>query len=774
MDVGIGAAATGASRALFQLCGEVLLEPPPLRQPGIVRPGAAVGIELLDLLLNPDHVVRTTELLTLRNTLTMGRRVLLDISLDRLSRRDEERATQLSALISGRPQGLDERAPADDRLWLPLDTVPRPLSVPVLVSDGLGKPLTRPPQREVRLALEAALYQILRESLRAHPDFDAEESPVNTIMRQDDRARWLLQQALVAVCEVGPDTPRSSARDNAVDKCLPHLDVAGLDATARFVALDQLAHDVDDEHRRIALKVLRDALSANDAFLRLVDLVHRNDVVVASLDRKVRDQSVQYDLPDSEALRESVIQDRVERNRRMLDPREHNYTVQILVPLPENVPQYNLCVGASTGPDTEEGSEVSLIAAIRYDDHPGRGAIDAISACADELDRMFEGDPEPTGRGGSGAEDGTLLDPDPQVRKVRFISSRAKAALDRLERIVDLQDQAAHELSARWRRASTWTVQQSVSQLNGVTGTARRRIRTARGELESAPPTRVREQAGRAADALRGTAASMDHRLLGLQLASSEVPGQEVARLRINQARLASRFAPTPRYVEVWATVSDEAQPYFYNAVVQPLGLAVLVYLVGSLLFDTGRWPVHLTHGLSTAVLAGGPDAIVAVLLLIPAFALTRTGLPQRRSVAGVLRRPARLFVFGSVAMLCLTAIMVATQVGTQASDDHADAEDALHPHLLLWTFRVALFFFLAWTVWATVALLLRRRFVWRPKGLKSIFGAETFDRETGRLVPDGGLTRLRRFFAYDGKAPDAVFDLTLPSQSFPSHRRDP
>jgi hypothetical protein len=769
-----------------QLCGEVLLQEPPTRQPGIVRAGAAVGLELLDLLLNPDHVVRATEQLTLRNTLLLGRRVHLDIALDRLSRRNEEQATQLSALISGRMVSNDDRAATDERLWLPLDSVPRPLSVPVMVSDSRGRALTRPPQREVRLALEAALHHILRESLQAHPDFGVDDTAVHLIMNDDVRARWLLQSALVAVCETGPDTHRSAERQRAVTRRLPDVDIADLHAGGREhhvdprrlrAALDQLVQQEKDGHRTVALAVLHDALAADGPFLGLVDLVHRHDFVVASLDRNVRDQSVEYDLPDSEAQRAPLVERGFGRARRMIDPREHNYTVHMLVPLPENLPQYNLCVRAPAETDGQPDGEVSLIAAIHYDGHPGQGAIDAISACADELARTVEAATGPAGAASGEADEVDESDEvdeasgevDPRVRKVQFIAASATAALDRLERIVDLQDQATDELSVRWARASTWTVRQSVSELNDAIATARWRLRVARHVLDSAAPATVDRQAQEAACALRSVVDSVEHRLLALQLASSEVPGQEVGRIRINQARLASRFAPHPRLVEVWATVSDEAQPYFATAVVQPLGLAALVYIVGSLLLDTARWPLYLSEPLTTAILSGGPDAIVAVLLLIPAFAMATTGLPERRSVAGVLRQPARLFVFGSVVMLCLTAIMVSTQVGTQVGDPH---DQALHPHLMLWTFRASLFFFLGWTAWAALALALRRRFVWRPKGLRSLFGTEMFDRY-GRPMPDSRLNRLRRLFAYARKTPDAEFDLSLPSQSFPAHRRE-
>jgi len=118
------------------------------------------------------------------------------------------------------------------------------------------------------------------------------------------------------------------------------------------------------------------------------------------------------------------------------------------------------------------------------------------------------------------------------------------------------------------------------------------------------------------------------------------------------------------------------------------------------------------------------------------------------------------------VVTLCLSAIMVATQVATEPGTPQDEAADSLHPDLMLWTFRGTLAFFLGWTLWATVAWRLRHRYVQRPKGLRALFGSEAGG-------GDGRLRRWLRLLGYGRKAPDAELDLRLPSQSFPSRRRD-
>jgi hypothetical protein len=796
-----GAGPARTCEALLQLCGEILLRQPPGWRPSIVRAGEAVGLELLDLLLNPDHVLRKTEELTLRNTLVLGRRVRLDISLDQLSRQQEEGAMQLSALVSRRvgldgPGGSRDRGGLDDaaapegslgdvavtgseRLWIPLDTVPRPLAVAVTVTGADGMPLPRPPQREVHQALEAALYHILRESLRVHPDFDADtasEQPVNLLMRHDETSRWLLQSALVAVCRLGPGTPRYDERMEVVRSRLTQPEPTDPTGEQLFAMLDGLAEtEADASPRRTALRVLRDAVSYDVPFLELLSLVHGHYFVVAGLDRSVRDHSVQFELPESEALDDSVIKSPHQRSRRMLDLREHNYTVRALVPVPDNVRQFNLLVRTTPDANAYSYNEVSLIGALRYDDHPGQSALDALRTCADEIAACLASldDDADGGPAAPGSDASSPVDAQAMKLKIGFVATRAVAALDRLEAIVVAQHHAADELEARWGRASSRTVKRSASKLRTVTTEARNQLRAARRELDELMSLldgtgSVRSQVLSTTEALRSGVRAMEHRLLATQLVSNELPGQEVARIIIDRSTLPSASAPRPRILEVWSTVTDEARPYASSAVGPPLSLAVLVYLTGAMLFDTLAWPGHVGRLLPGTISTGAPDAVVAVLLLVPALAATQFTVPDRWSVAGLLRRPARLFVLAAIGVLGATAMVVATQVG--------GSEDAPgRPGLVLGTFRAALGFFMAWSLWAGVAAWLRSRYSWRPKGLRSLFGIETFvgpERKTRTTTRPARryLTLLGRYVSYDNKAPDANFDLTLPTRSFPSH----
>jgi hypothetical protein len=718
-----------AEQLLTQLCGEVLRREPPRGQPPIIRSGAAAGLELFDLLLNPDHVIRATEELVLRSAVVLDRRFSIDISFDRLSRQTEDGAMLLTALVGGRlsPFSPDRQ---DQRLWIPLATVRRPVAVPVDVTDGDGTRLVRPAQRGVRTALEAALYHVLRESLRVNGDFDVDGSAVNTLMRRDHPARWLLQSALVALCEEGPESPRGVEREAEVERR------AGAPAGDIGATLDELLAAERNRSRQAALQVTRDVLSAQRSFLELLDLVHRNYVIVAGLDRRVRDHTVHFDMPHVDALEESVGRNAFVRYRRTTDAREHNYTVKVHVPIPRNVREYALQVSAPADGSSDLRSEMSVIAAISYSDHPGDRAIDTILACVDELARQ-------AGEAGDGHTPGAA------DRKFRFVADRAMGALAQLDEVVTDQDRAGRALRAQWQSVPDRALEPSLGRLRAVTATARERIATARRGLAASGGFGEGGAASRAAAAyaaLVSVVVVMQDPVLSVRLVGGVVPGQEVARLRVNRPKDERRPAPRPQSLDVWATVSDESRPYARSALLPPVGLAALVYAIGTLLFNALGWPVRV-RDLAASVAHASPDAIVAVLLLIPGFALTQLRTPHPTSVPGMLGRPSRVFVVAAIGILCFTAVVVAGEVG--------NVTGSADPWLVLFAFRLAFGVFATWSVWAGLAWALRGRYVLRPKGLRDLFDPWP----TRGRGPIG-------YFAYDRKDPDALFDLTRPNRS--------
>jgi hypothetical protein len=737
----------GVEQVLAQICSEVLLAPVPVRQPAIIRAGAAVGLELLDLLLNPDHVVRTTEELSLRNATTLDRRYRVDIALDRLSRQKEDGAAQLSALLSERldPEEL-LRTGEGRRLWIPLMAVPRPVAGSMEVYDTDGIKLPRPAQQEVRSALQAALYHVFRETMRLHPTFKQATSPLNTLMRQDNSARWLLQHALVSVCEDGPYNWRSKERLN-------QFRAEGGSVTNVFRSLAELARQQSDSHRKTALLVLGEVLSFETALLELVDLVHCNYFVIAALDSGIRDHSVTFSLPATQSRgSEHQFLSIFKRNRRALDFREHNYSMRVVIPVPPNTREYRVHLVAPHETGERTPSAMCLLAATLFEAHPGQDAVEALGACEAELNALLS--ELRTANASSVATERTQSD---RHQLVRFVASRAVSALIDLRTVVIAQKREVMDLRNRWMNVESKTVGDIFTQALDRTGDARTELDQSIGLLQNitrrASHTPLEDQLETVLERLRQVTKGVQQPLLHLQLAGDEMARSEVGRARINRRRGTAALANRPVRLTLWACVSDETRPYAVTTMLPPIGLSVFVYALGALLFGGFGWVYRFAFERTDDVYTAEPDALVALLLLVPAFALTRLQPPDLRSVSGRLRRSTRFFVAGSFVTLAAAATVVATKLGRQVGSREAE--------VVAWTFRLTLLFLLCWLLWSIVAWRVRDKFIWQPKGVRALLDLDP-------PGPPGAWHATRRFVArycrYEHKAPDAEFDLTVPS----------
>ena len=732
------------NQVLHELFGEVIQNRPWTRQPPIARAGVVAGLELFDLLLHPDHVVRATEELTFVDSLVLRRACRVDIDLDRISTQRERGASQLSALLWERPPSGD-RHRTRGRLWTSLLYIPRPVATPVDVHEVGGDIQPRPPQREIRAVLEAALYHLLRESLRGQIEFKDPTSPVSQLLRRDDLARWTLQAAILAVCESGIGSPHSDQRRHDV------LAATGRDhlADVSHDDLARLVHDERDPHVQLALRVLHEEVAAMPAFLDLVETVYRSYFVVAGLDPSHRDQSLRFDLPDAHALPTSEVRSFGRRTRRMLDVREHNFTARIHLPVPAGIGQYRLHISGSLDAAAKPETAISVMAAATFDPPPAKRALDILTYCQALLDRELAAWRD-------SAEGGTAPI---RVHTIRFAVAHARAALRTIERITAQQLSGADDLQARWAqvdtRASVWQLDRfraRIERLNEVTTVAAHHVG---GLAES--PTAVAD--GGAVDAAAAALArvvavmdDVDDRDLDLHLASEDLPGRDAGRIRVNRPFLAGAPESEVTAVDVWATLSDEARHYAAGVLVPPLGLLAMVWIFGAFLLRSATWPFTypIGAGFADQVLGRQADALVAVLLLIPGISLAQIDQPTATSVRGSLRRIARWEVYTAVIVLSISAIVVATSTGVE-SGTRSDLR------LVVWTLRGAASVFVVWLVWSLAAWRLRGRYVWRPKGVSRLLGR-------GRRGP-----RLVRYLRYDHKGVDAEFDLADPGRALPA-----
>jgi hypothetical protein len=698
-------------RVLHELFGEIVLSEPCHRQPRIVRPGVAGGLELLDLILNPDHVVRTTEDLSFAGALALRREFRVDVMLDRVSSHREAGASQLAALLSERTAPDAGRAA---RLWTPLLSIPRPVVVPIDLYDSDGQLLPRPPQQEIRTLLEAAVYHLLRESLYADPDFEREDSQLGRLLRTSDVARWTLQSAVLAVCESSLARPHSQRRIDELMAVAGCTDPAQLD-DERLAKVVEAEHDPD---KRLALAVLHDKVSGLPALLELVDLIHGNYFIIAGLDPARRDHSVRFSLPDVEASPGSPDRQLIHRIQQMLDPRDHNFTARIRLRVPAGVGQYRVQLTSSVDAEGESETSMAVVAALTLQPRPAGRDLAAIRSCQDRLRRDLDR------RAGC---DRTT---------VNYEATEAGEALGSLRALAAEQLSRAGDMRARWSGVSSrlfgWQardLEDSADALMravaaaGACAADLARITSPLSVPGATGEGDVRALARALVDALDDVAAAAADPLLDVHLSGDDAPGHDVGRIRVNRPALRAAAHAEAKAMDVWVTMSDEALPYAASMLLPPLGLFAFVWLFGALLFESAFWMTSysLADGVRAGVLDRPADALAAILLLIPGIAMTLVRMPKTSSVRARLRRAARSQVYTAVATLGVCATVIATRAGS-------DPTERLDLLLVLRVFRGAGWIFAAWIAWSVCAWALRGTFVWMPKGLSRDVAARRGD----------------------------------------------
>ncbi len=191
-----GTNGTGQYRDLHRRLAGDVLRSRPRRRIATEPHESLAGLALFDLILRPDHIDRATETITFTSTVDLSRRFEVDIAGDRLSpsRRKVARSTA-EMMMADRSLTNSGGGP----LWLPLLTLPRPVSTPVRIYDSAGVEIPRPPQRMVRQMLIWAILHVFAEELTYIADSEAADT-AHEVLRNDDEARWMMYSAISEVC----------------------------------------------------------------------------------------------------------------------------------------------------------------------------------------------------------------------------------------------------------------------------------------------------------------------------------------------------------------------------------------------------------------------------------------------------------------------------------------------------------------------------------------------------------------------------------------------
>lgn len=493
------------------------------------------------------------------------------------------------------------RKPGARTIWVPVSRISRRSVAPVEVRDAGGDRLPLLTQDELGRRLAAGLYRLLHGILTSHPDARG-DTLLGELLYRAHEARWLIQFALARLLadQHRPDPgPRADQATGTV---------AGQGARAR----------------RLALKVLDEHTDLLEDYFALVDVAVNDHLLVVPLDARRNDHLVTYDMPlhaRSGGRRKLA---------RMLRTSADGYCLSYTSRISSSVRSYQLVIEAEPGAHIER-MFVSTNADLRL--------VDELHADLEVLAERL------------GAHDDT----DRPSRK-----------------ILELQMQTSLRKLADLVRRREWEADHAGVGLPETIPACATLARIAvSGEGAGFDPARTDGRVG-AGEAVGDSAILRHPRLTPQQLrrAALELRAGELHRdLSIerdpesNRSHAYWRGAPRgggSTQVDVYAaallrdtTAAGPRAVRLYGVTVAAMGFAVACLLAGRL------WPFG-TAGISALGTIRDPDAVIAVLLLVPGFLYTRLALPHRHSIAGQLQALSRLVANMCVATVALAAATVA------------------------------------------------------------------------------------------------------------------
>jgi hypothetical protein len=639
--------------------------------PRTLRSGAPVGLELLDLILQPLHVRRITERLIVRGTTHLDRSLTVDVSLSRLTTsqlRSAERysdfrstyvVTEQSAPSADAAFNADARSAvgADRRLWVPVLQMSRHETAPAEVTDGSGKRVPRAPQSEIVPLLTAALVNLFdHETVRLPENLDNGAADLLYTVRHDaENVRWLIHLAL--------------------EKIIRH----GL-SSFEHQHFDPPSEPPPDGRVREMAKTAVGLVFDGGAFSALLQLTATAQFIVVGVDRSESDQSFLINTPrlqiDGGALGRRTLS--------VFGPRLRFFFGHLLR---SRIARAEMAAVLGSVPRVIDFAVLGWrrvkfelkcyqTMTLRYVTHLPPGSTSYHLHVATEDDLNIES---------------ALLISDGDLPFIEDLARRTAAVVKALD-----------ELPADPRLATpqTWALtksllmeaERSATQLNGILENRTRRLRSIWGPLVShdfelmgvqlrAAAVRAElrkklqlmrdpgrgvepggsQHAATARELARELCALLDqcNRLeVGRELTSDDDPEESEAHVHRRERRDRRRGTVVGPETATVLVAIRENTPALRGRVLMTVGpLALIVYVIGTFLYSNPlwlAWPAALHHGDRQA------DALITILLLVPGLLITRLDIARGSSLLAVIRSLPRLAAFGSVASTTLLAASIA------------------------------------------------------------------------------------------------------------------
>ena len=575
--------------------------PVPGAPPRLSRDGAVVGLAFLDGALRLNHVRRLTERLALVEHRIARRTTEVDISLNMLDRSQSSAAKLFQQLTTHTLASSQPRSTPDNTIWVPVARIPRRTAETIDIRDASGHKVPRLTQYETSRLMVSGLYRLLRESLTSHPDSSNPDTDLSHILYRVHEPRWLIQAALLTIF-----TERNKPETPMVRKATPRT-VEGHVRQYRKLALsifDQYSHYLKD-------------------YCALLNVALNEHLLVVALDATTDEHLLTYDTP----LYVNENPPFLRRAWRALRASGEGYYVQYNTNIPSTLRAYHLIF--------ECRSDIDINPIYLSTDADAKTVTSLETDLVQIADRLEVQRQAPAGES---ARKMLELETQTALRKLGEIVRKRKWEADHADII----------FPERYLPASYELTQAAVA-----------------GEATLDPDGKLNNSVlnhpSISPEKLRAAAAELMDLQMSFDLSLESDPVTNRARVywrptaerRVNAGQIHIRAAAILRE-------ATSAGPR--DALLYALILAGTAYLMASFL-SRSIWPyghalLAPTHSIHS------PDAVIAVLLVLPGFLYTRLTLPDPHSISGHLRAVPRIVV-----RICISSMVVIAAAVAAASD---------------------------------------------------------------------------------------------------------
>jgi hypothetical protein len=514
-----------------------------------------------------------------------------------LNRGQTAAARLFQQLASHSPAGSNQVPVHDSSIWVPVARISRQTAEPIDIRDASGHKVPRLTQYETSRLLASGLYRLLRESLTSHPNSANPDTDLSQVLFKIHEPRWLIQAALLTLF---------------VERNRP-------EAPAEVVQTPGTVEGHIKQYRKMALGILDEYAADLKDYMELLNVALNQHLLVVALDTTTDEHLLTYDSPLYVNEGSTLLQGLW----RTLRASGEGYYVRYETGIPSTLRSYHLIFESAPGVDI---SRIFL-------------STDADARTVESLESDL------------GFLAGRLksLEQEPMEESAKkVLELETQTALRRVAELVRRRRwEASHagiEIPARSLQASLALTQASVA-----------------GEAKIGPDDKMNNSILNHPNVSPANLSDAAHELRDKELSYDlSLEGDPLTNRRHAYWRRAPERSVNSGQINIraGAILQDATGAGPRDALLYASVLVGTTYLTACLLVRS-FWPY--TRAAQAAFHSiHNPEAVIAVLLLVPGFLYSRLTLPDSHSVSGHLRAVPRFVARVCIFSMIITAASVA------------------------------------------------------------------------------------------------------------------